>query len=156
MSSYNVNCSIPKTLVKLLIKWFADSNLEFKESKDALYEVLALPITPELLPTDKEGLISQKTEDLIGPFELHDFFLYNFIRYKFTPEKILFLATIAFEEKYSEKDLKKHLNFFIERFFTNQFKRSAMPEGPKVGLVSLSPRSDWRMPGDISGRSWLL
>ncbi len=156
MSSYNVNCSIPKTLVKILIKWFADSNLDFKENRDALYKVLELPISPELLPTDKNGLMIQKTEEIIGPYELHDFFLYNFIRFKFPPKKILFLAQIAFSEKYTTEELKKYLNLFIERFFNNQFKRSSMPEGPKVGLVSLSPRSDWRMPGDISGKDWLL
>ncbi len=156
MSSYNVNCSIPKTLVKLLIKWFAESNLEFKENRESLLKVLSLPISPELLPSKNQELITQKTEDLIGPFELHDFFLYNFIRYRFYPKKIFFLAKIAFEGKYSEADLKKFLNIFLKRFFTNQFKRSSMPEGPKIGLVSLSPRSDWRVPGDISGDSWLL
>lgn len=156
MSSYNVNCSIPKTLVKSIIKWFADSNFNFKENREALYNVLELPISPELLPTDKNGLMTQKTEEIIGPYELHDFFLYNFIRFKFPPKKILFLSKIAFSEKYTDAELKKYLNIFIERFFNNQFKRSSMPEGPKVGLVSLSPRSDWRMPGDISGDDWLI
>lgn len=156
MSSYNVNCSVPKTLVKLLVKWFADSNSEFEENRESLYKVLSLPISPELIPSKNQDLIIQKTEDLIGPFELHDFFLYNFIRYRFNPSKILFLSKIAFEGKYTEADLKKYLNIFLKRFFNNQFKRSSMPEGPKIGLVSLSPRSDWRVPGDISGDSWLL
>ena len=156
MSSYNVNCSIPKTLVKVLIKWFADNNLQFRELKDLLYTILTIPISPELLPNKEKDEVQQKTEDIIGPYELHDFFLYNFIRYKFTPQKILFMAKVAFSEKYDEETIKKFLNIFIDRFFKNQFKRSAMPEGPKVGIVSLSPRSDWRMPGDISSANWLL
>ena len=156
MSSYNVNCSIPKTLVKTLIKWFADSNAEFENNRDALNTILSLPSSPELLPANDKGTMSQKTEEIIGPFDLHDFFLYNFIRFKFNPKKIFFLARIAFSDKYSDSEIKQFLNIFIERFFKNQFKRSSMPEGPKVGLVSLSPRSDWRMPGDISGDSWLL
>ena len=154
MSSYDVNCSVPKTLVKLFIKWYAEYNIVFKSIHESLSKILILPISPELLPLDKKDLVSQKTEDIIGPFELHDFFLYNFIRFKFKPEKILFLAKIAFSDKYKEIDIKKYLNIFLERFFANQFKRSSMPEGPKIGLVSLSPRSDWRMPGDLSGEIW--
>lgn len=156
MSSYNVNCSIPKTLVKVLVKWFAESNLAFKSIKESLLTILNLPISPELLPPTEKDSIHQKTEEIIGSYELHDFFLYNFIRYKFKPAKIYFLAQLAFSDKYNEKDIKNYLNIFIERFFSNQFKRSSMPEGPKVGLVSLSPRSDWRMPGDISGENWKI
>ena len=156
MSSYNVNCSIPKTLVKLLVKWFAENNLDFKSIRESLLTVLNLPISPELLPPTDKGSIHQKTEEIIGNYELHDFFLYNFIRYKFQPSKIYFLAKLAFSDKYNENEIKNFLNIFIERFFSNQFKRSSMPEGPKVGLVSLSPRSDWRMPGDISGENWKI
>ena len=156
MSSYNVNCSIPKTLVKILIRWFAENNPEFKENRENLLNILNLPISPELLPINDKGVMTQKTEEIIGPFDLHDFFLYNFIRFKFPPKKIFFLANYAFSDIYSTENIKKYLNIFIERFFNNQFKRSSMPEGPKIGLVSLSPRSDWRMPGDISADDWLL
>lgn len=156
MSSYNVNSSIPKTLVKMLINWFAEFKKEYKDLKNLFYDILSLPISPELLPNENVKAITHKTEDIIGPFELHDFFLYYFIRFRFEPKKILFLANIAFEKKYSEEEIKKYLNIFVQRFFSNQFKRSSMPEGPKVGLVSLSPRSDWRIPGDLSSNSWMI
>ncbi len=150
MSSYAVNSSIPKTMVQLLIKWYARHQSTPAQRK-VLEGILSIPISPELLPS--KGEIQQKTENLIGPYELHDFFLYHFLKNQFSPEKILYLAKNAFEGKYAENELKKWLKVFIRRFFLNQFKRSAMPEGPKVTSISLSPRSEWRMKGDIPD-SW--
>ena len=117
-------------------------------------DILDTPVSPELLPKDEEGNITQKTEDIVGPYELHDFFLYHFVRQSETPEKILFLAKNAFKDDYDEETIRKWLNTFIRRFFTQQFKRSAIPDGPKVGTVSLSPRGDWRMPSDASYKLW--
>lgn len=153
MSMYGVNASIPKTLVRYLVKYVAQKEVQ-EEVSTILMDILDTPVSPELLPKDSEGNIAQKTEDIVGPYELHDFFLYNFIRHGSTPERILFLAKHAFKVDYDEAIIKKWLDTFIRRFFTQQFKRSAMPDGPKVGTVSLSPRGDWRMPSDASYSLW--
>lgn len=147
MSMYGVNCSIPKTLVKYLIKYAADYT-ENEVLKYVLEDILDTPVSPELLPPDENGNIAQITEDVVGPYELHDFFLYNMMRLAFPPEKIYFLAKTAFKGKYDNETILKWLKNFYRRFFTQQFKRSCMPDGPKVGSVSLSPRGDWRMPSD--------
>lgn len=160
MSNYGVNCSIPKTLVKHLVTWVAQNSID-EESKATLLDIVDTPISPELIPADKYGNIQQKTEDLVGPYELHDFFLYNFIRFGFSPSKIYFLAQQAFNSnegitaKYDDSTIKKWLTTFCRRFFTQQFKRSCLPDGPKVGSVSLSPRGDWRMPSDASYAMWV-
>lgn len=154
MSMYSVNCGIPKTLVKFLVKWVAN-NMVDKNVKDILDRILDTPISPELLPPSAEGEINQKTEDIVGPYELHDFFLYHMIRYGAPPKKITFLAEKAFEGKYSSDEIKHWLKIFIKRFFTQQFKRSCLPDGPKVGTISLSPRGDWRMPSDGDANAWL-
>ena len=153
MSMYGVNASIPKTLVRYLVKYVAQKEVG-EEISAILMDILDTPVSPELLPKDSEGNITQKTEDIVGPYELHDFFLYNFIRHGSTPERILFLAKHAFKGDYDEATIKKWLDTFIRRFFTQQFKRSAMPDGPKVGTVSLSPRGDFRMPSDASYSLW--
>lgn len=152
MSMYAVNTSIPKTLVKYLVRYVADTNPEVKE---ILYDILDTPISPELLPPTKTGEIKQKTEDKIGPYELHDFFLYHFFRYGATPDKLRLLANKTFEGIYSEEEILKWLEVFLKRFFTQQFKRSCLPDGPKVGTVSLSPRGDLRMPSDASYNEWV-
>jgi NAD+ synthase (glutamine-hydrolysing) len=149
MSMYSLNSGIPKTLISYLIEYFTYKN----EIKEILIDILNTPISPELLPHDSDK-ISQETESIIGPYELHDFFLYHFLRYGAKPSKILFLADEAFEE-YSKDEIKKWLDIFIKRFFTQQFKRNAMPDGVKVGTISLSPRADWRMPSDASFEEWL-
>ncbi|MFW9928753.1 MAG: NAD(+) synthase [Candidatus Thorarchaeota archaeon] len=150
MSSYAVNASIPKTLVKILTLWYLETKLENKKAKRLLEAIINMPITPELIPPDeKTGQITQKTEDKLGPFELHDFFIFNFIRKQFSPSKMFFLANIAFKDKYEKEDIRKWLEIFLKRFFANQFKRSCLPDGPKVGTVSLSPRGDWRIPSDV-------
>lgn len=160
MSNYGVNSSIPKTLVKHLVTWVAQNSID-EESKATLLDIVDTPISPELIPADKYGNIQQKTEDLVGPYELHDFFLYNFIRFGFSPSKIYFLAQQAFNSnegitaKYDDSTIKKWLTTFCRRFFTQQFKRSCLPDGPKVGSVSLSPRGDWRMPSDASYAMWV-
>jgi NAD+ synthase (glutamine-hydrolysing) len=154
MSMYSVNCSIPKTLVRFLIKWVAENMVDNKV-KDILDRILDTPISPELLPPTAEGEINQKTEDIVGPYELHDFFLYHMIRYGATPKKIEFLAQKAFDGKYPVEEINKWLKIFVKRFFTQQFKRSCLPDGPKVGTISLSPRGDWRMPSDAEAREWL-
>ncbi|KYH35595.1 glutamine-dependent NAD(+) synthetase [Clostridium tepidiprofundi DSM 19306] len=153
MSMYSVNCSIPKTLVRYLVKYVAEKEVS-QNISEILIDILNTPVSPELLPKDKSGKITQKTEDIVGPYELHDFFLYHFMRYGTEPSKILFLAKHAFKEDYSEEVIKKWLYKFIHRFFTQQFKRSALPDGPKVGTVSLSPRGDLRMPSDASSTLW--
>jgi len=147
ISMYNVNSSIPKTLVKTLIKWYAEKHFDLS-IKEILYDIIDTPISPELLPTDVNGEIQQQTESIIGPFILHDFFLYYFIRYGFSREKILKLAQITFQQNYSKEEIKTTLDIFYERFYQNQFKRSVFSDGIKVGTVSLSPRGDWRMPSD--------
>lgn len=146
MSMYAVNNGIPKTLVRYLVDW-ASNQLD-AASKDILQDVLNTPVSPELLPADENGDIAQKTEDIVGPYELHDFFLYYFVRFGFSPAKILFLAKNAFADTYSDEVIEKWLKTFLRRFFTQQFKRSCMPDGPKVGSINLSPRGDWRMPSD--------
>lgn len=153
MSMYSVNSSVPKTLVRYLVNYAAKHTMS-PIIGEILLDILNTPVSPELLPKDSEGKISQKTEDIVGPYELHDFFLYYFIRHGATKEKILFLAKQAFRDDYSEETIEKWLNIFIKRFFTQQFKRSAMPDGPKVGTISLSPRGDWRMPSDASYESF--
>lgn len=153
MSMYSVNCSIPKTLVRYLVRYVAQKEVK-GEVSEILLDILDTPVSPELLPKDKEGNIAQKTEDIVGPYELHDFFLYHFVRQSETPEKIFFLAKQAFKNHYDEETIKKWLDTFIRRFFSQQFKRSAIPDGPKVGTVSLSPRGDWRMPSDASPKLW--
>lgn len=154
LSMYNVNASVPKTLVRFLVKAAAEDPLHAEESQ-ALREVLALPISPELLPPDRRGDMTQKTEDILGPYELHDFFLHALLRLGASPGKILFLAGIAFAGTHSPTAIRKWLRVFIERFFAAQFKRSTAPDGPKVGSVSLSPRGDFRMPSDSNPGAWL-
>lgn len=148
MSMYAVNASVPKTLVRYLVEYVA--NISEKKTADILFDILDTPVSPELLPPDENGEIAQKTEDNIGPYELHDFFLYNFIRFGFSKEKLLILAIKAFDGKYDRKAVEKWLDLFVKRFFISQFKRSCVPDSPKVGSVSLSPRGDWRMPSDAS------
>jgi NAD+ synthase (glutamine-hydrolysing) len=155
MSMYNPNTSIPKTLVKFLVRWVADNEFE-GEARRVLLDIVATEISPELLPIGKDDKILQATEGVIGPYELHDFFLYHFLRYGATPEKILFLAEQAqFDRPYTAADLRHWLEVFIRRFFGNQFKRSCLPDGPKVGSISVSPRGDWRMPSDAQAALWL-
>ena len=153
MSMYGVNASVPKTLVKYLVKYVADTSDE--NTRAILLDILDTPVSPELLPPDKSGRILQKTEDKIGPYELHDFFLYNFIRFGFTGEKLQKLAEKAFDGIYDSETINKWLTVFIKRFFISQFKRSCVPDSPKVGSVSLSPRGDWRMPSDAAFEDFL-
>ena len=154
MSMYGVNASIPKTLVKYLVNWVAQNGVDY-ESRNTLLDIVDTPISPELIPADERGNIKQKTEDLVGPYELHDFFIYNFMRFGFRPSKIYFLACTAFRGEYNEDVIKKWLTTFCRRFFQQQFKRSCLPDGPKVGSVGLSPRGDWRMPSDACATLWL-
>ena len=154
MSMYAVNSGIPKTLVRYLVQWIADHVSE-GSAREVLHRILTTPITPELLPPDPHGRIQQKTEDIVGPYELHDFFLYHFLRYGAPPEKILFLAGAAFADRYDQGTLRKWLEMFLKRFFSQQYKRSCVPDGPKVGSINLSPRGDWRMPSDASAAAWL-
>ena len=159
MSMYGVNAGVPKTLIRYIVSYIAG-----EMATDTLLDIVDTPISPELIPADEHGQIKQKTEDLVGPYELHDFFIYYFLRYGFSPKKIFLLAKKAFctsspiegrEALYDEETVKKWLTVFCRRFFTQQFKRSCMPDGPKVGSVSLSPRGDWRMPSDASYALWL-
>ncbi len=154
MSMYGVNASIPKTLVKWMIEVIADADL-FENCADILRDIADTPISPELIPPEESGNISQKTEDIVGPYELHDFFLYYILRYGFEPKKIFALAKKAYLGIYDEDTILKWLKNFYKRFFTQQFKRSCLPDGVKVGSVCLSPRGDWRMPSDASGALWL-
>ena len=153
MSMYALNSSVPKTLVRYIIRHAAE-NAE-PALKEVLLDILDTPVSPELLPADEKGDISQKTEDLVGPYELHDFFLYHILRNGESPKKIYRLALIAFNGDYDKETIKHWLTVFIRRFFSQQFKRSCLPDGPKVGSVTLSPRGDWRMPSDASAESWL-
>ena len=148
MSMYGINAGIPKTLVRFLVRYAAE-NLFDEQTRRVLLDVVDTPVSPELLPADEKGEIAQKTEDKIGPYELHDFFIHYYLRYGFTREKIAYMALQAFEDKYSEEEIIKWLNVFMRRFFMQQFKRSCMPDGPKVVSVSLSPRGDLRMPSDV-------
>ena len=159
MSMYGVNAGVPKTLIRYLVSYVAG-----EMATDTLLDIIDTPISPELIPADEQGNIKQKTEDLVGPYELHDFFIYYFLRYGFSPKKIFFLAQRAFctpspakdkVEFYDEETVKKWLKTFCRRFFTQQFKRSCLPDGPKVGSISLSPRGDWRMPSDASYALWM-
>ncbi|MGL4993019.1 MAG: NAD(+) synthase [Bacteroidales bacterium] len=154
MSMYGVNSSIPKSLVRVLVEWIALHQIS-KEACDTLLDILDTPVSPELLPADSSGEISQKTEDIVGPYELHDFFLYYMVRFGFSPKRILILAVHAFKGKYDLEIIYRWLKVFIRRFFQQQFKRSCMPDGPKVGSINLSPRGDWRMPSDASSEVWL-
>jgi NAD+ synthase (glutamine-hydrolysing) len=173
MSMYGVNAGVPKSLVRHIIKYAADAETENNpDLSAALEDIVATPVSPELLPPE-DGDISQRTEDIIGPYELHDFFLYHLARWGRRPRVILELAAIAFAESdeadtsasgdasyhgagsYSKDEIKKWLEVFLKRFFANQFKRSALPDGPKIGSVTLSPRADWRMPSDAVADEWL-
>ena len=155
MSMYGVNAGIPKTLIKYLVRDVAYNAVDEK-SRNILLDIIDTPISPELIPAEEDGTIKQKTEDLVGPYELHDFFLYYFLRFGFRPSKIYLLARKAFDAADYEDDTIKHwIKVFFHRFFTQQFKRSCLPDGPKVGSVSLSPRGDWRMPSDASSALWL-
>ncbi len=153
MSMYAVNASIPKTLVRHLVSYEAGKS--GGKLREVLLDILDTPVSPELLPPDENGKISQKTEELVGPYELHDFFLYYFVRFGYPPKKILRIAKLAFAGKYDETEIKKWLSIFVRRFFAQQFKRSCLPDGPKVGTVTLSPRGDFRMPSDACARLWL-
>ncbi|MCF0243770.1 MAG: NAD(+) synthase [Bacteroidaceae bacterium] len=169
MSMYGVNASVPKTLIKYLVRYVAESESASesasKSTKELLYDIIDTPISPELIPADEHGNIKQKTEDLVGPYELHDFFLYYIIRYGFHPKKVFMLAQKAFGGHkvrtdvavcaYDDETIKKWLQTFIRRFFNQQFKRSCLPDGPKVGSVSLSPRGDWRMSSDSCSTIWM-
>ena len=154
MSMYGVNGSIPKTLVRYLVEWVAHNRVD-EASRATLLDIVDTPISPELIPADENGNIKQKTEDLVGPYELHDFFLYYFLRFGSSPAKIYFLAQQAFSDSYDKETIRKWLHTFFRRFFQQQFKRSCLPDGPKVGSVSLSPRGDWRMPSDAMATLWL-
>ena len=168
MSMYGVNVSIPKTLIRYLVNYVAESGVD-EQSRSTLLDIIDTPISPELIPADENGDIKQKTEDLVGPYELHDFFLYYFLRFGYRPAKIYLLAKQAFidtsaqrvkisgndPDSYDEETIKKWLKTFVRRFFSQQFKRSCLPDGPKVGSVSLSPRGDWRMPSDADSTIWM-
>lgn len=153
MSMYGLNGGIPKTVVRLLVKYEADRQTD--ELKNILYDILDTPVSPELLPSDKNGNIAQKTEDLVGPYELHDFFMYHVVRGGITPEKLFRLAKLAFDGEYTDDIILHWMYIFTKRFFNQQFKRSCIPDGPKVGTVSLSPRGEWSMPTDASANLWL-
>ncbi|MBR3433569.1 MAG: NAD(+) synthase [Bacteroidaceae bacterium] len=154
MSMYGVNASVPKTLVRHLVKWVADTQQD-ESTRTVLHDIIDTPISPELIPADEQGNITQKTEDLVGPYELHDFFLYYTLRWGFRPQKVYFLTRQAFGTDYTDDTIKHWLKTFYRRFFAQQFKRSCLPDGPKVGSCSLSPRGDWRMPSDASSSMWL-
>jgi NAD+ synthase (glutamine-hydrolysing) len=153
MSMYGVNASVPKTLVRYIVSHEAEGAPP--ELAAVLRDILSTPVSPELLPAGEDGAILQKTEDLVGPYELHDFFLYYFLRFGFSPSKIYRLAKYAFAGEYPDGVIIKWLRVFVRRFFAQQFKRSCMPDGPKVGSAALSPRGDWRMPSDAVCRLWL-
>ena len=157
MSMYGVNAGVPKTLVRYLVSFEADRFAAAGDAETAacLTDILATPVSPELLPPEKNGEIAQKTEGIVGPYELHDFFLYYFVRFGFPPKKILRMATLAFADIYEEATIKEYLTLFVRRFFTQQFKRSCQPDGPKVGSLCLSPRGDFRMPSDAQAEAWL-
>ena len=154
MSMYGVNGGVPKTLIQYLVRYNAQLP-QFAAVHDTLLDIVDTPISPELTPADEEGNIKQKTEDLVGPYELHDFFLYYMLRFGFRPAKIYMLAQRAFDGIYDDSTIKKWLTIFCRRFFSQQFKRSCLPDGPKVGSISLSPRGDWRMPSDACSTLWI-
>ena len=151
---YGVNSGVPKTLVRYLVDWCADKQFT-GEAASILKDICATPVSPELLPPDANGDIQQKTEETIGPYLLHDYFLYHVVRMQFSPDKIFFLACQAFAETFTPQEILAWLENFYRRFFSQQFKRSCLPDGPKVGSVALSPRGDWRMPSDGSPKIWL-
>lgn len=155
MSMYGVNSGVPKTLVRVLVDWIARSSFIDSEASAVLRDILDTPVSPELLPPDSDNNINQKTEEIVGPYELHDFFLYYVVRCGFSPKKIYYLALNAFNVSYDNKTILKWLKNFYRRFFSQQFKRSCLPDGPKVGSISLSPRGDWRMPSDAMSTVWL-
>jgi len=154
MSHYNVNAGVPKTLVRHVVGWAA-LQPQFASARAVLDDVLNTPISPELVAGSQPGAVFQKTEEIIGPYELHDFFLYHFARWESRPAKIQALAEQAFEGRYDAVTIRRWLRLFVTRFFGNQWKRSVMPDGPKVGSVALSPRGDWRMPSDADVALWL-
>lgn len=153
MSNYAVNCSVPKTLVRYVIEWTGEH--ASPAIRDNLRDIIDTPVSPELLPADQSGRITQKTEEVLGPYEAHDFFLYHFVKSGFAPEKLLHLACICFQGVYEKKQLERWLVVFLKRFFSMQFKRNCQPDGPKIGTIGLSPRGDWRMPPDASVSAWL-
>jgi NAD+ synthase (glutamine-hydrolysing) len=161
ISMYDVNAGVPKTLIQFLIRWVANERLASWVQTDSaalrqvLFAILDTPISPELLPPDESGKIAQLTETTLGPYELHDFFLFHMLRHGRKPSVILALAEVAFANRYERAALRGYLELFLKRFFANQFKRSCTPDGPKVGMVALSPRSDWRMPSDADVQAWL-
>ncbi len=155
MSMYGVSAGVPKTLVKALVAWAAQCKTNNEKISRSLLDVVSTPISPELIPANADGNIEQKTEDLVGPYELHDFFIYYTLQHGFSPSKIYFLAKHAFQGTYNNETIKHWLRTFYRRFFNNQFKRSCMPDGPKVCSISLSPRGSWRMPSDASSAIWL-
>jgi NAD+ synthase (glutamine-hydrolysing) len=158
---YDVNAGVPKTLIQFLIRWVANERVStwahahVEELRKVLFAILDTPISPELLPPDESGKIAQLTEAKVGPYELTDFFLFHTLRHGRKPSVTLHLAEVAFEKRYDRSTLRKHFEVFLRRFFTQQFKRSCTPDGPKVGMVALSPRSDWRMPSDAEVHAWL-
>lgn len=154
MSMYAVNTSIPKTLVRSLVRYVAENEVDEKSCK-TLLDVVDTPVSPELLPADNKGEIAQKTEDIVGPYELHDYVLYYMLRFGFSPKKIFFMAKRSFAGQFDDETIKKWMKVFFKRFFQQQFKRSCMPDGPKVGSINFSPRGDWRMPSDASSALWL-
>ena len=160
MSMYGVNAGVPKTLIRNLVRWYAEHEAD-EATAATLLDILDTPISPELIPADENGVIAQKTEDLVGPYELHDFFLYQMVRYGYSPKKIYYLARHAFDghdprvARYTSEQIRHWLTTFCRRFFSQQYKRSCMPDGPKIGKVNLSPRGDWRMPSDASSAAWI-
>ena len=154
MSMYGVNAGVPKTLVRYLVRWYATKS-DDAALRATLEDIMATPISPELTPADNNGNIQQKTEELVGPYELHDFFLYYMLRYGFAPRKVFMLARKAFAGRFGAPTILHWMREFYRRFFNQQFKRSCLPDGPKVGSVCLSPRGDWRMPSDASSAVWL-
>lgn len=154
MSMYGVNAGVPKTMVRRIVEYLAETE-DFAAARSYLIDVVATPVSPELLPADNDGNINQKTENLVGPYELHDFFIYHLLKNGFAPQKVLYLAKYAFSEQYNEDTISKWLKLFLRRFFSQQFKRSSMPDGPQVFAVSLSPRNGWRFPSDVSSAEWL-
>jgi NAD+ synthase (glutamine-hydrolysing) len=161
ISMYDINAGVPKTLIQFLIRWVANERAatwsagEPAELRELLFAILDTPISPELLPPDESGKIAQLTEAELGPYELHDFFLFHFVRHGRKPSDILELGLLAFGERYPRAQLRRWLKLFFKRFFANQFKRSCTPDAPKVGMVALSPRADWRMPSDADVSGWL-
>ena len=154
MSMYGVNASVPKTLVRHLVGYYAEIE-DNEECKKTIMDILDTPISPELLPPTKDGKIAQKTESVVGPYVLHDFFLYHFLRYGAGVEKVKYIALQVFDGMYTEDEINKWLTMFVKRFFSQQFKRSCLTDGPKVGTIGVSPRGDLRLPSDADSSNWL-